>query len=47
MANRQHLALLIKGVKFWNKWRLQNPKISPDLSEAHLTKANLTRANLS
>jgi hypothetical protein len=57
MADSKHLAILRSGVKEWNKWRINNPKASPnlvraDLSEADLSgtnlyKANLHRANLS
>jgi hypothetical protein len=36
MANREHLEILKKGVKAWNQWRKQNPKVRPDLSEVHL-----------
>jgi uncharacterized protein YjbI with pentapeptide repeats len=36
MANEEHVALLKKGVKVWNKWRQANPKITPDLSESVL-----------
>jgi len=32
MANSIHVSILEKGVEYWNLWRLQNPKISPDLS---------------
>ncbi len=46
MANKDHLALLIKGVAAWNEWRKKNPKIRPDLSGADLRGANLGGANL-
>lgn len=32
MANKEHLKILNKGTKTWNKWREQNPHIKPDLS---------------
>ncbi|MBN3884140.1 MAG: pentapeptide repeat-containing protein [Nostoc sp. JL34] len=32
MANEEHVAILKKGVKTWNKWREQHPEIIPDLS---------------
>jgi uncharacterized protein YjbI with pentapeptide repeats len=32
MANREHIKILKQGVKVWNKWRKDNPKIVPDLS---------------
>lgn len=47
MANPEHLAKLKKGVKRWNQWREQNPRIEPDLSGASLQKAYLYGANLS
>ena len=36
MANSEHVDILKKGVSIWNEWRRQNPKVKPDLSEAHL-----------
>ena len=47
MANREHLAILKKGVDKWNKWRKENPDKISDLSEANLSKAHLVGANLS
>jgi uncharacterized protein YjbI with pentapeptide repeats len=32
MANPEHLAILKQGVDVWTKWRIDNPKIKPDLS---------------
>jgi Pentapeptide repeats (8 copies) len=32
MANPEHLEILKKGVKTWNRWRYKNPDIRPDLS---------------
>jgi TIR domain/Pentapeptide repeats (8 copies) len=51
MANDEHIAVLEKGVDAWDKWRLENANIRPDLSgadlvSAKLAHANLTRANL-
>ncbi len=46
MANKDHLALLRKGVLAWNIWRKKNPEIRPDLREANLIRAYLIRANL-
>ncbi|MFA4903972.1 MAG: pentapeptide repeat-containing protein [Desulfobaccales bacterium] len=46
MANPEHLEKLIEGVEAWNTWRIANPGISPDLSEANLFEANLVEANL-
>ena len=48
MANNEHLGLLRNGgVTAWNKWRRENPGISPILSDANLGDANLSGANLS
>jgi len=47
MANEEQLEILSKGVKFWNKWREDNPNIEIDLMGADLSNANLNKANLS
>ena len=47
MADQQHLAILNKGLEFWNRWRQENPAVQPDLSGADLTGTNLSWANLS
>jgi hypothetical protein len=47
MANPEHLEILKRGVEAWNKWRLENPTIEPDLIDAHLSHVYLPRANLS
>jgi hypothetical protein len=47
MANDEHVAMLKKGVTAWNKWRLKNPHIRPDLTGANLFCRNLKGANLS
>ena len=54
MADTDHLSKLNEGVDQWNSWRAQNPDITPDLSNANLSRitnpklsgANLTNANL-
>ncbi|MEO1466682.1 MAG: pentapeptide repeat-containing protein, partial [Cyanobacteria bacterium J06633_1] len=46
MANLGHLAILRDGVKNWNDWREDNPKIEPNLKGANLKGANLKGANL-
>ncbi len=46
MANQFHLDTLRQGVKVWNRWREQNPEISPDLSRADLAGMVLPGANL-
>jgi uncharacterized protein YjbI with pentapeptide repeats len=51
MANEEHLSLLKQGRGAWNRWRIQNPSIQPDLSMAELSEfflfgINLSHANL-
>lgn len=46
MANRKQLKILRKGIQVWNKWRLENPDISPHLFKANLRAAELTEADL-
>ncbi len=46
MADRKQLKILRKGVEVWNKWRLENPDISPGLFGANLRAANLSEADL-
>ena len=47
MANPEHLAILNKGMKAWNKWRNKNPKIQPDLKYLSNINVDLAGANLS
>ena len=47
MANPEHLKILKQGVDAWNKWRVENPAITPDFETAYLEGADLRRANLS
>ncbi len=47
MANPEHLKILKKGVKTWNKWRKENGDIEPALSGADLRGVNLRKADLS
>jgi hypothetical protein len=46
MANPEHIKILHQGVSAWNKWRVKNPRLIPDLAEADLREANLAMANL-
>lgn len=46
MANPEHLAVLRQGVEVWNKWRLMNDGLLPDLSDIQLSWINLREANL-
>jgi hypothetical protein len=41
MANDEHVAILKQGVDAWNKWRVENRHLRPDLSGADLSRANL------
>ena len=47
MANSEHLAIIKQGAKLWNKWRLENPQIKPNLERAILNGINLEKANFS
>lgn len=46
MANQTHLDKLLAGVRPWNRWRLDNPTLRPDLGGADLAGRNLNRADL-
>lgn len=51
MANDEHLAILMDAldkndITIWNKWRDDNPNITPDLREADLNGKDLGGANL-
>lgn len=41
MANQEHVDIIKQGVRAWNKWRIENPTIRPDLSNANLQSINL------
>ncbi|MEM0979524.1 MAG: pentapeptide repeat-containing protein [Cyanobacteria bacterium P01_H01_bin.58] len=47
VANEEHLNQLKQGVESWNRWRLDNSLITPDLRDSDLSHARLSRANLS
>ena len=36
MANPDHLRVLKQGVEPWNKWRIKNSSLGPDLTAADL-----------
>jgi uncharacterized protein YjbI with pentapeptide repeats len=36
MANPEHLQILKQGVEVWNRWRVENPRIRPDLDRISL-----------
>ncbi|MFT5698659.1 MAG: hypothetical protein ACI8ZB_001514 [Desulforhopalus sp.] len=46
MANDEHLNLLRMGVGTWNRWRDENPTITPDLRRAELNHLKLDSINL-
>lgn len=46
MAKREHLKILKQGVKIWNRWREDNPEITPDLSRTEINDLDLEGANL-
>ena len=41
MADQQHLTILLQGINIWNKWRIDNPDIKPDLSKVSLYNHNV------
>ncbi len=45
--NEEHLAILKKGVKEWNKWREEQKYLRPNLQEAILPSFDLSDFNLS
>src|ERR1700716_2073564 len=47
MANKDHLALLLRGVDAWNQWRQIAYEEWPDLRDVHLVGACLRMVNLS
>ena len=47
MYEESHSKIIKKGVEIWNKWRKDNPGITPKLSGAELHNANLTMMDLS
>jgi uncharacterized protein YjbI with pentapeptide repeats len=47
MADEQHVTLLRRSVREWNRWRAENPQVTPDLAGAGLRGLDLSGANLS
>ncbi len=47
MADEQHVTLLRRSVREWNRWRAENPQVTPDLAGAGLRGLDLRGANLS
>jgi len=46
MANPEHMAILNRGVPYWNMWRFKNHELEPDLSAAKAMVSNLSGALL-
>lgn len=44
MANPEHVEILKQGVEVWNKWREENPKEIPNLSECEISPDTLKNA---
>ncbi len=47
MANPKHVEILKQGVEAWNKWRMENPSVVPDLNGENLNGEMLWGVNLS
>ena len=46
MADAEQLALLQQGIEAWNRWRLAQPQVRPDLTDANLHGTDLTGIDL-
>src|ERR1022692_2024710 len=46
MAGKAQLKILARGIRAWNRWRKEYPKVSPDLTQAKLRGADLREADL-
>jgi uncharacterized protein YjbI with pentapeptide repeats len=47
MGNKEHLAILKKGMKTWNKWKRENLDILPNLQKAKLKNLDLSKFDFS
>lgn len=47
MANSEHVNIIKQGTDVWNKWRQENPSVTPDLAWANLIGLKLENINLS
>ncbi len=47
IPNKQHLAILNRGVVAWNRWREKNPEVSPELAGAKPLEQDLSQIDLS
>ena len=46
IPNKQHLAILNRGVVAWNRWRERNPEVNPELAGMKPLDKNLSQINL-
>ena len=46
-SNIEHLKILNQGVSIWNKWRIENPSILPNLRSINIENLNLKGINFS
>ena len=46
VPNKQHLAILNRGVVAWNRWREKNPEVIPELAGIKPLDKNLSQINL-
>ena len=44
MSDEQHVSLLRRSVREWNRWRVENPQVTPDLADAGLRGLDLSGA---
>jgi hypothetical protein len=47
MADQSHLDVMDKGVEAWNRWRKEEPSVTPDLRDAQLSGRKLQGIDLS
>ena len=43
MADQKQIKIIKRGVDIWNAWRMDNPSIIPDLTEADLRGLKLQK----
>ena len=46
MANPEHVEILKQGVEAWNRRRVENPDVKPDLINGNFQNVKLKEANL-
>jgi uncharacterized protein YjbI with pentapeptide repeats len=46
MTKQEQYNLLKRGVQEWDQWRIEHPRLRPDLSGADLRAADLSDADL-